>query len=468
MAPPRVANSKKKIAMSSSSNKRKTVVGQDRLSTLPDSLIHNIFGFLDMNQVVQTSLLSKRWKSLWVSNSCVSIKYKDWRSEDRGYCVSNDFYSDDFKKYVDRVLLLRDGSNIEKFYLECGGQSDIISLEGDWENEIETDIFKTWIASVMKRNVQEVILQDMEIVPSILKLLSGQIKYLTLDKVRFRGENNELILSSNAMENLIIKECDFGYESRFTINAPNLNKLTVDGKDSSSTANSRIRICAQNLMVLLIKGSMYQDYSLENVSSLVTAFIDVYEVTGLFASHLKVDLAKQFSNLLKGLHNAKSLTLSAYSFQRFPEVPNLFDSLAAFQNLGFLKLTEWNITKYICVIAKLLEKFSNLETLVLVGNDEFVHSDSQGRGGDWGAQLSLSPCMLLHLKSVEIQHPYECGNFFKFLEFLLKNAVDLESIVMTEMTTHATEKKKLVKLGKKLQVAPKSSSKVKIFLKERN
>ncbi|PIA52169.1 hypothetical protein AQUCO_01000210v1 [Aquilegia coerulea] len=444
-----LASKKKKIAMSSSNKLQ--AVGPDRISALPDSLIHNIFAFLDMNQVVQTSVLSKRWKSLWVSNPCVTIKYEDW-TENRDYCGSDDFYSDDFKKYVDRVLLLRDGSNIDKFYLECGGQNDLIRQYGDWENETETDIFNTWIASVMKRNVQEVKLQDMEMAPSTLKSLAGQIKSLTLESIHFRGEEKELLLSNHAMENLIIKDCDFGYGSRLTINAPNLKNLTLDndGEDSSNV-DSGIRICAQNLMVLLIKGKMYKDCLFENLSSVETASIEVNVAT------------KLLSNILKGLHNAKSLTLSADSFQGFPEVPNLLDSLVAFQNLGYFKLTKWDTTKYICAIAKLLEKFPNLETLVLVGT-EYVYSDSEGRGGDWGAQLSS--CMFLHLKSVEIQNLHECANFFKFFEFLLKNAVNLENIVMTE--TRTTEKKKLDKVGKKLQVAPKASSKLKLFLKERN
>ncbi|KAL8525374.1 hypothetical protein ACS0TY_014849 [Phlomoides rotata] len=39
----------------------------DRLSELPDSLIHLIFSFLPMRKVLSTTLLSKRWKNLWTS-----------------------------------------------------------------------------------------------------------------------------------------------------------------------------------------------------------------------------------------------------------------------------------------------------------------------------------------------------------------------------------------------------------------
>ncbi|PIA47915.1 hypothetical protein AQUCO_01400484v1 [Aquilegia coerulea] len=40
---------------------------EDRISDLSDELIHHIFSFLDMKDVVHTSILSNRWKTLWLS-----------------------------------------------------------------------------------------------------------------------------------------------------------------------------------------------------------------------------------------------------------------------------------------------------------------------------------------------------------------------------------------------------------------
>lgn len=37
----------------------------DRLSELPQPLIHHIFTFLDMKEVVQTCLLSRSWRFTW-------------------------------------------------------------------------------------------------------------------------------------------------------------------------------------------------------------------------------------------------------------------------------------------------------------------------------------------------------------------------------------------------------------------
>ncbi|KAK2387142.1 F-box/FBD/LRR-repeat protein [Trifolium repens] len=40
-------------------------VEEDRLSNLPDPLLHHILSFVDSEYAVQTCILSTRWKNLW-------------------------------------------------------------------------------------------------------------------------------------------------------------------------------------------------------------------------------------------------------------------------------------------------------------------------------------------------------------------------------------------------------------------
>jgi len=39
---------------------------EDRISKLPDEIIHRILSTLDVKVVVQTSILSKRWRYFWI------------------------------------------------------------------------------------------------------------------------------------------------------------------------------------------------------------------------------------------------------------------------------------------------------------------------------------------------------------------------------------------------------------------
>ena len=47
---------------------------EDRLSQLPDPLIHYIFSFLPTFYIVQMSILSKRWRRMWVSTPFIYLE----------------------------------------------------------------------------------------------------------------------------------------------------------------------------------------------------------------------------------------------------------------------------------------------------------------------------------------------------------------------------------------------------------
>ncbi|XP_071691038.1 F-box/FBD/LRR-repeat protein At1g16930-like isoform X2 [Rutidosis leptorrhynchoides] len=50
----------------------------DRLSNLPEELIHKILSFMSTKHVVQTSALSSRWKYTWTSMPCLDFSSNDF------------------------------------------------------------------------------------------------------------------------------------------------------------------------------------------------------------------------------------------------------------------------------------------------------------------------------------------------------------------------------------------------------
>ncbi|CAL5089486.1 unnamed protein product [Urochloa decumbens] len=54
------------------------VVAVDRLSALPDGLIHTVLSFLPAPEVVRTCLLSWRWRNLWRSAPHINLNERDF------------------------------------------------------------------------------------------------------------------------------------------------------------------------------------------------------------------------------------------------------------------------------------------------------------------------------------------------------------------------------------------------------
>ncbi|XP_048527491.1 putative FBD-associated F-box protein At5g56440 [Triticum urartu] len=72
--------------------------GVDRLSSLPNELLHRVMSFLPMPEVVRTSLLSPRWRYLWVSTPYIHIDHQDFMDDSK------------LKNFGNHLLLLRDGA----------------------------------------------------------------------------------------------------------------------------------------------------------------------------------------------------------------------------------------------------------------------------------------------------------------------------------------------------------------------
>ncbi|CAN1179660.1 FBD-associated F-box protein At5g18780 [Linum perenne] len=72
----------------------------DRLSDLPDCILHHILSFLDTKSSIRTCILSRRWRCVW--------KYVDVLN------FSRSSFEDDlhFQQHVDQVLSFRSDHSI--------------------------------------------------------------------------------------------------------------------------------------------------------------------------------------------------------------------------------------------------------------------------------------------------------------------------------------------------------------------
>lgn len=115
---------------------------EDRISSLPDSLIYHILSFLyNFKCVARTSLLSKRWSHIWTSIPILDFRVSPF---DPQVFLSSETIK--FIDFVDRTMLLHDDlSNIKKFSLHWYWSSD----------QIKSSKINYWISAIIKHNVVE-------------------------------------------------------------------------------------------------------------------------------------------------------------------------------------------------------------------------------------------------------------------------------------------------------------------------
>ncbi|XP_020263234.1 F-box/LRR-repeat protein At4g14103-like [Asparagus officinalis] len=126
---------------------------EDRISSLPDEILHHIFNFLLAASTVKTSFLSRRWRHVWSSSPNLHF--------DEYYFPFS--YNEEFMIFVERVLLFSDATNLNCVSITTRGGCDMFRV-------------LSWIYTIMKRNVRDLTIyhQQKELLKLPLKIFHLQ------------------------------------------------------------------------------------------------------------------------------------------------------------------------------------------------------------------------------------------------------------------------------------------------------
>ncbi|GAB2294381.1 hypothetical protein Dimus_028588 [Dionaea muscipula] len=344
----------------------------DRLSSLSNDVLAHILSFVDIQSAVRTSILSRRWKDLYM------------------FATSLDFGSFTIKlsnRYAVNQVLLLHKVNIKKFNLRMT----------DYDVDMDDSLVKSWIAFAVSRGVEELeiciddqydwapgglfISQTLVVfnltdetfprIPSSVWL--PRLKILHLTEIPFLGSSSMTRLFDGCplLQDLSLESCFWEDGQIYTIRAPMLRHLRIKTFVSEHiynlTSTTKVEFDVPRLKCFEFVGQVLEFYCIKNATALAIAHITVDD-----------DIRSEcILDFISGLSNATTVKLIDITYGKVPEyeeisyhshpLPNHFP---IFGNL--LELEVSHGPRYLEVVLPqilqhLLSKSPNLETLVFKG-----------------------------------------------------------------------------------------------------
>ncbi|GAB4834768.1 hypothetical protein Ancab_033036 [Ancistrocladus abbreviatus] len=322
-------------------------VADDRISSLPDELLHHILSHLDAIYVAQTSLLSRRWRHVFATMPFLNF---DFYTYCRNYLPPYRKTAS-FTSFVD-AFLLSHRSNLLKFTFS--------SLE-----LLEPEAIRSFLSHAASRNVQHL---ELTVYASrfelpaclyanhslkVLKLNSSFIdlsrefgfpalKELRLENFWFskqRYNSGEIFSKCPNLESLTLINCHISSTMEYLeISSPRLKKLEL--MDFSGLGYGNVAISAPRLACFKFRGTVPLLCYLRDVSSLDEAKIGLYgdedaafeAATGLsevdeFLRGLKRPSSLSLIRMVRAFSNAKHVYVSEKAYEILRQDPNLVREL---------------------------------------------------------------------------------------------------------------------------------------------
>ncbi|KAF5199125.1 F-box/LRR-repeat protein [Thalictrum thalictroides] len=332
---------------------------EDRITSLPNAILHEILSYLDMKQVVQMSILSKGWKNLWKSLPIVNFDDQLWEDKIK------------FRNFLEQVLLTQEGLNLKKFSLA--------SVYHDGKR------LERWLDAAVRRcGVMEVHLKSM-VIPTV-KSICILSKVSTLHLIDVWLPNSDLKLLN--VQTLVVSRVKY---KSITISAPQLMYIRLE--DMRDVVN----LCAPQLT------------SLQLIRSL-DLFLDYFPPTQI---HTEISGMKNLfvggylHGIIGAIDNAESMTMSGRDY--------LESGLIFTQK--YFTLTKLNENCYTQAWTSILKKFDCLRNVFLKGNERTPSNERE----EWAAQLSFEHNLFQRQDFSRIKEISGSENYLGILEYLAED-----------------------------------------------
>ncbi|KAL0741730.1 hypothetical protein Bca4012_083243 [Brassica carinata] len=455
----------------------------DRISNLPDEIIHHIGSFLSAKEAAFATVLSKRWRTLF--NIIPKLDFNG--SLKRG-----------FKDFVDGVLALPVSSRVRTFSLKCihaPQDEDLINRclrhvvnRGVLVLELHIrvarkghsyllpcDVFTCKTVSTMKLGSGFVI--DHLLLPADVSLPS--LKSLFLDSVRFFGSDdgrccsfNTLLSQSPLLEELVMEDMEWErWKWCSTVSSTTLQRLTIQRREWESFDEAddeeNIRLDSRCLThdfdyisfdtpaLTYLEYSDYvpKEYLIVNLGSLVEANLNLcVDEHGVWQNQH----ANTFNpmTLINGLKNVEILNLTIEAVEMF-YVFN--ESTPMFEKVSQITIDLSNSCWF--SLPTVIKKFPNLKTLIIEGSLHYR----------FGEGVLVCECVseysFLLSCPVEVLKINKYNGYVNELEQMKHFLGKLSCLELVEVRAQATSSEEKLQIMADLLMLPRASSKCKIQVK---
>ncbi|XP_050384058.1 F-box/LRR-repeat protein At3g26922-like [Argentina anserina] len=362
-----------------------TPTAADRtLTDLPVDVIIHILSFLPTFLAVQTSLISRQFRSLWSRVPALHFSYDHFPSAVPDPAPGSD-PTRLFANSVDRALLLRSPSPIQTFRLSFIYHRRHTSRLDSWlrsavtrlhARELHLDLYINrhyhnnhddddddrmydFPLAVLRSSRVEVLSLtrcDLRLPKDMSALNLVAIRTAYLDQIELTDEMvRDFILGCPNLTDLEIQNC-YGHED-LKIRSEKLKRLTL-GYFYDMDERNTVEIDCCNLLFLEFDCCDFSQFSLKNAASLVEFHLAIVHMDKYF--HLWSKVVK----LLEKAPNVKHLNVENW-WLKFMISKDCFPENFKLQNVRLLELrTEYTQYDLIGMVA-LLQLCPNLETMVL-------------------------------------------------------------------------------------------------------
>ncbi|KAE8698474.1 putative F-box/FBD/LRR-repeat protein [Hibiscus syriacus] len=461
--------------------------GIDRISDLPDVVLHQILFHLPIKTIAQTSVLSKRWRSLWISfpdldfTSINTIGVYSTKvnpaSTVKRLLTPPHSLSNKRLDFISQVLAIRDKHSdlrILRFRapLSFSRLNGLIRLAvrqnvQELDVEVTTDdyfnfprsvltseslrVFKLRSSypgfrlpppSVMKGGFRSLHTLSLSLVilytqPSLSDLFTDasfpRLKKLNLDTC---FGLKHLKVSCLVLEDLTLEKCFqlIGLD----VSGARLKRLRVASCFDAKCGESWVKMNAPSLRSMVWEyNSITENSSLENLISAHEASIGFFVV----GEDLSVTKIRSVSNLLSGLSRLHSLTLESECVEVLSSRNYIANVIHPFNHLKSLELQTGFNRDNVPSLAYLFKSSPTLHTLILkILNDYKIERRKWNKDlwdmptseeeQFWESQTHALKPLLNHLSVVKIHGFLECENEVSLAKFLLKHGKALQEMTL--------------------------------------